>query len=108
MGEPTRSGTPIPPTAAEKSATLTTTLVPAMGKALGYDFGEVQIKKGGCYPMFSGNIEEEQHALRRGLLDVLLGKRLIPVGVFEYKFPPIPLPPFEHEEASTADEPPMK
>ena len=60
-----------------------------MGRSLGYEFDEVQIKKGVYYPMGLGSVEQEQHALRRLLLEVLLGKRRIPVGVFEDKFPPI-------------------
>jgi hypothetical protein len=77
---------------AEKTATLTTNLLLAMGKSLGYDFDEVQIKKGAYYPMGLGNVEQEQHALRRALLNVMSGKARIPVGVFEEKFPEITLP----------------
>jgi len=36
-------------------------------------------------------VEQEQHALRRALLDVLEGRRRIPVGLFEDKFPDITL-----------------
>ena len=81
----------IPDNAHEKTATLTTNLLIAMGKCLGYDFDEVQIKKGAYYPMGLGNVEQEQHAVRRGILDVLSGKRRIPVGVFEDAFPEITL-----------------
>jgi hypothetical protein len=87
----------------EKTATLTTNLLLAMGQSLGYDFDEVQIKKGAYYPMGLGNVEQEQHALRRALLDVFSGKRRIPVGVFEDRFPEIILPgdakalPVEHK-----------
>ena len=76
-----------PQNSAEKTAELTTKLLLAMGKSLGYDFDEVQIKKGAYYPMGLGNVEEEQHALRRGLLELLAGKRRMPVGVLEEKFP---------------------
>ena len=55
LGQFTRSGTPFPPTSEEKSATLITNLLLAMGKSLGYDFDEVQIKKGAYYPMGLGN-----------------------------------------------------
>jgi hypothetical protein len=89
LGHFTRTASPIPETSAEKSATLTTNLLLAMGRSLGYEFDEVQIKKGVYYPMGLGSVEQEQHALRRLLLEVLLGKRRIPVGVFEDKFPPI-------------------
>ncbi len=89
----------LPPNADEKTATLTTNLLLAMGKCLGYDFDEVQIKKGAYYPMGLGHVEQEQHAVRRGVLDVLSGKRRIPVGIFEDKFPPINLPVIEEEPA---------
>ena len=98
-----------PPNAHEKTATLTTNLLIAMGKCLGYDFDEVQIKKGAYYPMGLGNVEQEQHALRRGVLDVLQGKRRIPVGVFEDTFPSIKVPVLDAEPAAKelprADEP---
>jgi hypothetical protein len=64
-----------------------------MAKSLGYHFDEVQIKKGGYYPMFLGSVEQEQHAVRRGILELLSGKRRIPVLLFEDKFPPIALQP---------------
>lgn len=98
----------LPPNADEKTATLTTNLLLAMGKCLGYDFDEVQIKKGAYYPMGLGNVEQEQHAVRRGVLDVLSGKRRIPVGIFEDKFPPITLPVIEEpaaRELPKAEEP---
>lgn len=94
-------GKPNPPANADdKTATLTTNLLIAMGKCLGYDFDEVQIKKGAYYPMGLGNVEQEQHAVRRGVLDVLLGKRRIPVGIFEDKFPEITLRPIEEKPAA--------
>jgi hypothetical protein len=82
----------------EKTATLTTNLLIAMGKSLGYDFDEVQIKKGAYYPMGLGNVEQEQHAVRRGILDVLQGRRRVPVGIFEDRFPEINLPEIPAEE----------
>lgn len=99
--------TPATSTSVEKTATLTTNLLLAMGKSLGYDFDEVQIKKGAYYPMGLGNVEQEQHSLRRGLLDVLAGKRRIPVGVFEDKFPSITVPAAggEAKELPAVEEP---
>lgn len=99
------SGPTIPPNSADKTASLTTNLLLAMGRSLGYEFDEVQIKKGAYYPMGLGNVEQEQHAVRRGILDVLSGKRRLPIGVFQDKFPPITLPsPYTTEE----DLPPKK
>jgi uncharacterized protein DUF6680 len=89
----------------EKTATLTTNLLIAMGESLGYDFDEIQIKKGAYYPMGLGNVEQEQHAVRRGILDVLQGRRRVPVGIFEDRFPAINLPEIPVEELPPAKVP---
>jgi hypothetical protein len=77
------------PNAEEKSNELNAALLSAMGKVLGYNFDKVYLKKGGYYPEFLGNMEQEQHQLRRLLLEVLdgTGRRKIPVATFETKFP---------------------
>ncbi len=71
----------------DKSATLTTNLLKAMGTCLGYDFDEVHLKKGAYYPQFLVNVENEQHQLRRETLELLAGQRKLPIAVFEDKFP---------------------
>jgi hypothetical protein len=60
-----------------------------MGKTLGYDFDKVYLKKGAYYPEIAFNVEQEQHALRKQLLEVLdgTGRRKIPIATFEQKFP---------------------
>ena len=80
-------GDKIMPNALEKSQTLTTNLLLSMGKCLGYDFDEVHVKKGGYYPRGLGNVEEEQHTLRREVLELLKGNRKLPIAIFEDKFP---------------------
>lgn len=95
------------PNAQEKTRELTADLLQAMGTCLGYDFDRVQVKKGAYYPEGLVNTEQEQHAVRRGILDVLQGKRRIPVGIFEDKFPPINLPDIPAEELPPS-EPPKK
>lgn len=94
-----------PPNINEKTATLSTNLLIAMGKSLGYEFDEIQIKKGAYYPMGLGNVEQEQHAVRRGILDVLQGRRRVPVGIFEDRFPAINLPEIPAEELPPAKAP---
>ena len=84
----------------EKSIQLKAKLLMAMGLCLGYDFDEVLVKKGSYYPTGLGDVEMEQHAIRRGVLNVLSGKGRIPVGVFEEKFPPITLEPFAPKPAN--------
>jgi len=87
-------------TLVEKSTQLMANLLLAMGRGLGYDFDEVLVKKGSYYPTGLGNVEKEQHAIRRGVLNVLNGKGRIPVGIFEDKFPPITIEPLEGKPAS--------
>jgi hypothetical protein len=54
-----------------------------MAQILGYDFDKVQLKKGAYTPQGFLDLESEQSLVRRGLLDVLYGKRGIPVIPFE-------------------------
>jgi hypothetical protein len=49
------------------------------------------VKKGAYYPEGLGDIEQEQHALRKGLLRVLAGDASIPVAVFQQEFAPLTL-----------------
>lgn len=84
--------------ATEQVGELTAALLAEMAKVLGYDFDKVYLKKGVYYPEFLGNVEVEQHALRRAVLELLAGKRRIPVGVLEDKFPEINLPDLGIEE----------
>ena len=88
---------PASDTLIEKGTQLRANLLMAMGKCLGYDFDEVLVKKGSYYPTGLGDVEAEQHAIRRGVLNVLSGKGRIPVGIFEDKFPPITLQPLESD-----------
>lgn len=84
----------------ERGTQLRANLLMAMGQSLGYDFDEVLVKKGSYYPTGLGDVEAEQHAIRRGVLNVLSGRGRIPVGVFEEKFPPITLEPLEAKPAN--------
>ncbi len=81
----------------DKSTQLRANLLMAMGQCLGYDFDEVLVKKGSYYPSGLGDVEAEQHAIRRSVLNVLSGRSRIPVGIFEEKFPAITLEPLEAE-----------
>src|SRR5690554_3306086 len=61
----------------EKGDELFTSMLYALAQHLGYEFDEVQLKRD-CYrPIAHGNIENEQHRLRQGLVDVLDGKKSI-------------------------------
>jgi hypothetical protein len=89
-------------TLTEKGRQLRANLLMAMGRCLGYDFDEVLVKKGSYYPIGLGDVEAEQHAIRRGVLNVLSGKGRIPIGIFEDKFPPITLEPLEAKPLNPA------
>jgi hypothetical protein len=79
---------------AEKTSSLTANLLLKMGTCQGYkDFDEVYLKKGAYYPRGLGYVEQEQHAVRRGILKVLSGNGRIPVGIFQDTFPDIILRP---------------
>lgn len=78
--------------AREKTQGLTADLLIAMGRSLGYDFDEVQLKRQSYRPVAHAQIEEEQAELRRLLLMVLRDQRRIPVAVFPDEFAPLRLP----------------
>ena len=74
----------------ERSDDLLAQMLVNMGKGLGYQFDKVYIKKGFYYPEGLGNIEQEQHALRRSLLALLSGRGMkLPVALFTQDFQPI-------------------
>lgn len=74
----------------EKSTDLLAEMLMKMGQGLGYEFDKVYIKKGFYYPEGLGNIEAEQHALRRSVLALLSGKGMkLPVALFTQDFQPL-------------------
>lgn len=73
----------------DKSTDLLAELLVKMGAVLGYEFDKVYIKKAAYYPEGLGNIEAEQHSLRRRLLGLLAGESSLPVAVFEQRFAPM-------------------
>ena len=58
-------------------------LLHTMAKVLDYDFDKTHIKNSSYSPVGHGTIEEEQKALRVGLIEVLAGNRKIPISVAE-------------------------
>ena len=52
-----------------------------MGHALGYKFDKIQIKNGTYSPVAHGRIEAENDAIRQGVLDILQGKRELPIKI---------------------------
>jgi len=56
-------------------------LLYVMGKAVGYDFNKTQIKNGTYSPTAHGQIEHEQSRIRAMTLELLDGKRVLPMHV---------------------------
>jgi hypothetical protein len=74
---------------AERAEELVSEVLVRMGNTLGYSFDKVFVKKGWYYPEGLGDMENESHALRKGLLRIISGYGHFPVAVFEQKFPPL-------------------
>jgi len=60
-------------------------LLYAMGISLGYDFNKTQIKNGTYSPTAHGRIDDEQSRIRSLMLEVLDGKRELPMRVTRLK-----------------------
>jgi hypothetical protein len=56
-----------------------TKLLSAMATALGYTIEQLDVFEGGYYPTGWGQAEEQQLAMRLGLIELLSGKRSLPV-----------------------------
>lgn len=65
-----------------KCQELHVNLLYEMGRVVGYDFDKTHIKNSAYSPQLYGNTEKEQTQLRRLLLEVLEGKRPIPLEEF--------------------------
>jgi len=58
-------------------------LLHTMGKALGYEFDKVQLKKGAYSPQGHADLEFEQSLIRRGTLDLIYRQRALPVEIIQ-------------------------
>lgn len=58
-----------------------------MAESLGYHFDRVTIKRNAYNPRAWGEVELENHAVRKKFLELLDGKRRLPVATFEDTFP---------------------
>ena len=64
-----------------KRIDLLVELLYAMGQSLSYDFDKTQIKNATYSPVAHGRIEEEQQTIRTQTLELLQGKRALPMHV---------------------------
>ncbi len=54
-----------------------------MGKSLGYDFDKVRIRKAIYVPRGHEDVDLENRAIRRGIAEIVIGRRALPVSVSE-------------------------
>jgi hypothetical protein len=66
---------------AYKRVDLLVDLLYVMGKCLGYNFNKTQIKNATYSPTAHGRVETEQETLRQLTLELLEGRRSLPVNV---------------------------
>lgn len=59
-----------------------------MAIVLDYDFDKTHIKNSSYSPMAHGELEEQQAAIRKGMIEVLEGKRPIPLFVINFATTP--------------------
>jgi len=64
-----------------KRIDLLVELLYKMAQVLDYDFDKTHIKNSSYSPMAHGEIEEQQKALREGLIDIIEGKKIIPMKI---------------------------
>lgn len=94
----------------QRNGELLADLLVDMGNAVGYDFDRVQVRRGIYTPVGHANFELETQALRRGFLEVLVGRRTIPLDV--RSLPGVPMIPADNTtplpalEKTTDSEPP--
>lgn len=73
----------------EKSDALRTTLLSAMSKALGFKFEQMEIHRGAYAPRGWVAELDEQATARRGLSELLSGKRTLPITILTKEDDPI-------------------
>lgn len=64
-----------------KRIDLLVELLHKMAQVLNYDFDKTHIKNSAYSPVAHGNIEDQQNAIRHGVIELLEGKRTIPMYV---------------------------
>lgn len=66
-----------------KKDDLLADMLQLMGKSLGYDFDKVRIRRGIYVPRGHEDVDLENRVIRRGLAEIAIGKRRLPVSIFE-------------------------
>lgn len=73
-----------------KRLELLVELLHKMAQVLDYDFDKTHIKNSSYSPVAHGNIEDEQRAIRTGLIEALEGTRPIPMRIVNWPHSPEP------------------
>lgn len=69
---------------ASKRIDLLVELLYRMALVLDYEFDKTHIKNSAYAPVAHGTLEEQQETIRRGVIDLLEGKRLLPLWVSNF------------------------
>lgn len=77
----------------DEQEVLLTTLLHQIAQSLKFNIQQLDIFKGGYYPQYYDNVENQQHTLRLLLIDTLKGNRPIPVTNATHPAPSSPYPP---------------
>jgi hypothetical protein len=84
-----------------KRRELLVELLDTMGRHLGFDFDKTHIKTQSYYPQGYGDRENDQVRLRQALLEVLAGKRTIPMRVANFSEINMGSPPSDNTKIAT-------
>lgn len=80
-----------------KRIELLVELLHCMAQVLNYEFDKTHIKNSAYSPVAHGDIEDQQTAVRMGVIDILQGKRVLPMYVTNFP------PPNSEEKAIEAE-----
>lgn len=69
----------------EERQRLLAKLLHAMAQVLGFKIEQLEIFEGGYTPQFWANIETEQDIIRKFVVDLAHGRRVLPMGVVDYR-----------------------
>lgn len=83
---------PLPQNWGSEQLKLVTRLMSEIGKSLGYELQQLDMLDGGYYPEGLADIEAEQQAVRRAIIETLCGNRPLRVSPAA-PAPPAPFPP---------------
>lgn len=83
-------------------------LLHAMGTAVNYEFDKTHIRRSAYFPRGHGELERDQQAIRRAVVDLLEGRRSLPIWVLNdgrSRPPDQPLPVVTPEQAALPSPP---